>query len=266
MYETTTKVNETSPEPIDLFGGVRDIWNFVRRRRFWIVGGILLGIAAAVGVHFLLPVVSEAQAKILVIKKDANLPAEGAANGTEFEGSVVEDILSTHMEILSSPRIIARALTSASLMELPSVLAELKDDQDSVDYVKEQLEITRGGEGQAKAAHVLNVTFSHPNPEDAARILDAVIESYRQFVDETFQNVGTEAVSLISQASKDLTEDLEQKHLVLLEHREQAPLLWNDAESQNIHQTRIDQYTSELATLNVRKARLEARLKVTSLA
>ena len=145
---------------------------------------------------------------------------------------------------------------------LPSVVAELEDGEDVIDYVREHLTLSRGGEGQAKAAHVLNISLEHPHQGDAARILEAVIDSYRQFVDETFQNVGSEAVTLIAQASENLADDLNQKQAALLKHREAAPLLWNNEDTQNVHQTRIDQFETELAVIGVRKARLDARLKI----
>ena len=131
-----------------------------------------------------------------------------------------------------------------------------------LDYVQENLTVSRGGDGQAKSAHVLSVSLSHPDPEDASRILEAVIASYRQFVDETFHNVGSEAVTLITQASEALADDLEQKQLALQQHRIEAPLLWNNENAHNSHQARIEQYTAELSVLNVRKARLEARLQI----
>ena len=109
MHHEFSRATSPGAEPIELFAGAADLWAFVRRRKVWIAGGILLGIAAAVALHSALPETAEVHAKILVIKKDSNLPVEGAASSRDFEGNVVEDILSTHMEIIASPRIVGRA-------------------------------------------------------------------------------------------------------------------------------------------------------------
>ena len=262
MQGESGTIERTQPPPVDLFAGVRNVCSFAMRRRGWFVGGLLAGILLALVVRFLLPSKSEVHAKILVIKKDASLPAEGFEGGRDFEGHVVEDLLSTHMEILTSPKVVDLALTARKLDGLPSISAVLKPDQTPVEYVIENLSVSRGGEGQAKTAHVLNVTFVHRDAGDAARILDAVVDTYRSFVDQTFKDVGSEAATLISQTSNELADDLKKKQAARRQHREQSPLLWSGEESFNIHQTRINEFESELARLSTRQARIESRLQV----
>lgn len=262
MHREPGRVESTQETNVDLFAGVKDVWLFARRRLGWLVGGVLLGVTLALVVRFLLPATNEVHARILVIKKDASLPAEGFEGGRNFEGQIVEDLLSTHMEILTSPKVIGRALTTHQLDTLPSVTAKLQPDETPVDYVIENLEVSRGGEGQAKLAHVLNVSFVHPDAADAARILNAIVESYQQFLDETFKDVGSEAATLISQSTKELGDELEKKQEALRNHREQAPMVWSGEETVNVHQALINDYELDLATLARRQVRVESRLQV----
>lgn len=262
MHREPSRVESSQEGNVDLLAAVRDVWLFVGRRRYWIVGGVLLGVSLALVIRFLLPSTSEVHATILVVKKDASLPAEGFEGGRDFEGRVVEDLLSTHLEILTSPRIVSRALKTHDLEALPSILAVLKPDETTVDYVLDNLSASKGGEGQAKAAHVLNVSFVHRDPHDAARILEAVIESYRQFVEEIFKEVGGEAATLISDATSQLATDLQRKQTALREHREQAPLLWSGNETLNVHQARITEFETDLALLNTRRVRITSRLQI----
>jgi capsular exopolysaccharide synthesis family protein len=262
MHDEMASAGHSRDTAAGPFDGLVDVWALVNRRRMLITSAVVVCVALAVVVRFLLPIKYEASGVILVQKKDANLAAEGVESRGEFEGKLVEDILATHMVILTSPKIVSSALEKNNLAHLDSVTSALNADQDAVDYVVDNLTISRGGTGQAKAAHVLTLSIRHNSADDAAKLLTAVFESYQAFVAETYQDVGKEAATLIDQARGEIGEELKQKQVALRESRETAPLLWKGEEALNVHQNRINQHETDLAALKLRQAHIESRLEV----
>lgn len=74
---------------------------------------------------------------------------------------VAEDVLANHMEIVKSRRIVETALKRHGLLQLASIKAELEPDVDAAEYVIDHMQLKRGGEGSAKDARVLAITFDH---------------------------------------------------------------------------------------------------------
>ena len=262
MRDQMTFAGESRETAPGLFDGVVDVCALANRRRLLIAFAVVICVVLAVLIRFLLPIKYEASGVILVKKKDANLAAEGVEGRGELEGKLVEDILATHMVILASPKIVSRALEKENLADLASVTSALRADQDAVDYVVDNLTVSRGGTGQAKTAHVLTLSIKHTSADDAAKLLRAVFESYQAYVAETYQDVGKEAATLIDQARGEIGDELKQKQAALRENRETAPLLWNGEDALNVHQSRLDQHEAELAAFILREARVQSRLEV----
>ena len=114
---------------------------------------------------------------------------------------------------------------------LPSIVDKLKSDEDATDFVIDRLYVTRGGTGQAKMGHVLNARFRHTSPEECQQILSAIVQSYKTFLGEKFQDVSKEAAELIQHAKVDLADELQKAEDEYQTFREKAPLLWKGDES-----------------------------------
>src|SRR3712207_8973667 len=48
-----------------------------------------------------------------------------------------------------------------------------------------------------------NISFTGKSPEDSAKVLDAVVRSYQDFLREAYQNANTETLRLVSRAKED---------------------------------------------------------------
>ncbi|HWA97109.1 MAG TPA: polysaccharide biosynthesis tyrosine autokinase [Pirellulales bacterium] len=239
-----------------------DYRGYLRRRWPLMAVFLVLGIALSVVYWSVARLKYESKAQILIMKKDAKLPTRGAEGAGEEDANVGEDLLATHMQILHSPAIVRSALLENGLDELPSIVAELNPDEKADQYVIDHLYVTRGGLGQARTAHVLNVAFRHTSDEDCELILNAIIDSYQKFLNETFQDVSTEAVSLIMQAKDELGRDLDKAEDNYRAFREGAPLLWDGEKSENVHRNAFKLLQEELAEQRMRYAAAESRLQV----
>lgn len=197
-------------------------------------------------------------AKILVTLKDSRLANPGEVQ--YGEKSFDEDIMGDHIEIISSRSIIEKALNYEKLNELPSIQRHLNEDTDAVDYVINNLKLTKGGEGSAKVARSLNIVFTHTNPVDAQRILEAIVLEYENFLDEQLSKVMTQTYALVSKAQGEVEKELNEIQEEYLEARKSAPLIYSGEGSTNVYLERFRRIQDELVTVEIEQASVDARL------
>ncbi|MEQ8208965.1 MAG: polysaccharide biosynthesis tyrosine autokinase [Lacipirellulaceae bacterium] len=260
-YRQRTVPAGTSPKRAAADPSTLDIGAILQRRWPLVLGSVVGGwILAAIYFVAVAPTF-ESNAQLLVMRKDPKLASHGVGGARDAE-AISEDLLATNMQVIQGRKIIDQALALNGLDELESITAVLDEDETPTDYVLDNLNVTRGGEGQAIDAHVLNIAFQHSDPEEAKQILEAVIAQYQAFQKEKFQDVNVEAADLIVQARGELSEDLIAAENTYKEYRENAPLLWNGDESTNVHRDRYDQLQSEISLLSIQLNEAEARLEV----
>ena len=239
-----------------------DIWQVLVSRWHLVLAGLAVGWVAAVAYFLVVPSTYESEAQLLVMRKDPRLAVEGVAGSKESESQVSEDLLATHMQIVQSQRIVSESLKSNGLDQLPSILEKLGEDETPADYVIDKLRVTRGGVGQARTAHVLNIAFRHSSAEECERILKALVAQYQSFLSEKFRDVNEKAAELIDQATKDLGLALEQAENEYQAYRETSPVFWKGEDSTNIHLKRYEEVQTELSQIELQTKEAETRLSV----
>lgn len=245
--------------------GLLDIFGILRRRKWLIAFGTLLGLGLAVLYYFQATRVYEAAVEILVMQKDTNLPTRAV---DETDTPPQDELLATHMRIFVSPRVLRQAIEKGRLERLPTFVEARREVEEQggqfnpVAYIAEEINVSRGGEGQAKDARVLRATFRNTSPQDAAKVLDAVVASYQDFLGETFQNTSSQAVDLIKQAKQELEQEVADAETEYQKFREQAPLFWEGDRTANPHQQRLKEIENELTQVRVRRAQATTRLAV----
>jgi capsular exopolysaccharide synthesis family protein len=241
-----------------------DVWAIVRRRKGLILFGLVLGLGLATLYFFKATPQYESEAQILVVQKDANLPARGVEADQFGRDSSYQDLLATHVELLQSVRIIGDAVQKHQLDKLPTFQQARGDAEhfDPIGFVKKNLTVTKGGQGQAKDARVLKATFRGPSPDDCAAVLDAIVGSYQDFLGQTFRETSSEAVQLITQAKEELRKDLTIAEAGYQEFREKAPLFWEGDKGINPHQENMRQLEKSLLEVRLRRTDVTSRLEV----
>jgi capsular exopolysaccharide synthesis family protein len=244
------------------------IWELFRRRARWFLyGGVLGGAAGCLyGVFCPTYVVN---AELVVIRKSPNLPARAATTTTDVESDVTSNLLSTHVEILKSPRIVQAGLRRHGLESLESIEKKRYSYESPTDYVIREMKVVHGGvESVDASANIVRATFKHPSAEDSQKILSAVVESYVSFVAATFQDVSSEAVGLIEQAKSDVEIDLKRAESEYIEFLQEAPLYWSGELSANgdknasIPQRRLEKVEEKLADVRLRYIETRTKLDV----
>ena len=265
-------LNGSSVSNSDTQGVVQlDLGQFLQRRKGLILLGFIVGIVLA-GIYLAIAqTVYVSDAKILVIPKDSKLTTSSNSE-FGFESTVGDELLATHMQIISSPKVVSSALEVGDLFELDSLTAKVSGDEFAtaemrksavVDYIIDHLTVQRGGEGAQRDAQVLEVAFRHTSDEDSSEILMAIIGSYQDFLGETIQGAGLEAATLIENAGNNLDEKLKSQDAAYKTFLKNAPMLWATGNNLNPHQVRLTQLEAERANVQVKRAEAQSRLQLT---
>jgi capsular exopolysaccharide synthesis family protein len=245
--------------PLSNLSGVGKI---LKRRWLVLFVSLLLGAAGGAAYFFGTAVKYESSAQILIMRKDPRMATQAAESSDQTAASVSEDLLSTHIQILQSPEIVGSALKSGKFDELPSIVGDLDPDETPVDYVIRRLTVTRGGTGQSRLAHVLNIGMRHTSEQETKAIVDAIIGSYRTFLSAKFQDVSQEAATLITQAKVELAAELKTAEENYRKFREEADLLFSENETSNIHRVRFEELQKAISETRLKASTAAARLEV----
>jgi succinoglycan biosynthesis transport protein ExoP len=179
------------------------------RHRKWT---ILFFTVAAIGLGYLYynkaQPVYEASAQMLIIKQqsEANSPV------SLLDGKIgYEDNMTTHAQVITSPRIVTAAVTKWKLYELPLFSAEKTPPDVVAAMIGETLTAGRAGGRDAPDSQVLQVTFQCTDPQAARSVLRAIVSSYEDFLGDTYQSISNDTITLITQAKDQLEHRLAAK-------------------------------------------------------
>ncbi len=241
-------------------------WDFLKLARYYwpvAVACVLLSWAASVAYYLKTPPVYESEAEILLMPKDPALATRGVDGTHDVNATVSSDLLATHIMLIKSPAIVQAALEKRDLLQLPSLVKAMRvTDTSPSDVVLRNLTVTRGGKGETENAQVLTVALEHKNAEDAQKIVDAIIDEFRQFIDKKFADVNETAAELISKAQSQLKSDLEVAENEYRDFSTQAPILVGNEQSTNIYRAEFEQIETELTDLRMARTEKVSRLRL----
>lgn len=200
------------------------------------------------------------------IVADALTIEPGAGNDLEdLEAEVSSDFVESSEDIEAVTK--QEGLTTTTfpaelhnLGQLESIVSRLGEDETPVDYVIDNLYVTRGGDGAARDARVLSLAFRHPDPVDSQKVVEAILAMYKEFVKDKFQDVNEEAVGLIGKAREELTSKIEQLNEEYQEFRENAPVLASTEGGANVYAIRYEELSADLSDLLVQIDEASGRL------
>ncbi len=239
--------------------GLFDALSIFRRRFRYVVLGTLLGLAIAAVYFVMLKPKFESVTSFLVDLPE-NLP--GRSGDPTGEGSILsDDTLADHVFIVDSAEVIQQALKEANLMELESIQNSLEEDQTEVEYVAENLRVTRGGEGQLRNARVITVRMRHGDADDTAAILKAIIASYKDFIGEQSGETGDQAIDTLREELNKAKQNLDKMKVAYDKFRDANPmLLGNQVDRINPYQDEVTKWNDSLA--EIRALKIETRSRI----
>lgn len=240
-----------------------DLVGLIRRRWPLILLGVIIGIAGAAAYQYTATRIYESDIEILVGRRTSELTNSGTATSAYASGDLIqEDQLATHMQLFISRRIIGDAIKARGLDQFDSFIKANKNGVLPIDHITQNLEIRRGGHGTARDAMVLGASFRDPNPEHASKVLSAIYESYKSYVERHAQNTSEDAITLIKAAQETHEVELREADRAYREFISSVPVLLDGEKVRDIHKERLGSMETELNSVRTSLAQSESRLEV----
>lgn len=229
------------------------IWLVAWRGKWLLVLGLVVGLVLGALYFVQLTPVYQSTIKILVVKKQPE--ALPLPEGTDSRFSYMENYLATHQVLIRSPVIVTAAVQKGNLKTLSSLAGSEDVTGDIIRALNATREATEGG-----ATNILNLSFRSHVPGDCPKVLEAVVEAYKEFLDSTYRNVREDSLKLINEAREILENRLTTKEDEYRRFSVALPVLWRGKDGLNVHHERIINIESKRSALLFRKVEIEEQL------
>jgi capsular exopolysaccharide synthesis family protein len=255
------------------------VGDLLRRRGWRIALGALAGLALAVLYCVLFGPWYESTAQVLVLRKRLETsPISGPD-----QGRPQEDYLSTHILLITSPRVVGQAVARGKLQQLKEFREEDRlatqlqawlprgggaDESEGGDEKRVARQIIRSltvsrdppRPGINPSNEVLTLEFQGKVAEEGPAVLNAVIDSYQAFLKDTYRNINAETVQLIAQARDVVQKDLEGKEAAYQKFLQETPTVWRSKDGSTVQEDRLFTIDARRSALHVRQSEVEASL------
>ena len=222
------------------------------RKSLLLLGAVVGGVIGAL-VYFQKAPVYQSRSQVMVIKKS---PGPVSGQGADPRMSFYEDYLSTHLVLIKSPIIVQKAVEKHRLGELPS----FQGKGDPSGAILAGLTTIRDTSSQAN--NILNLSYSGAASEDCAVVLNAIINSYKDFLDEAYKNVSDDTLGQITRTTESFQKNLEVKEKLYAEFRKNSPLIYTKGtEGVNTQDDLLTQIHLKRLALIMRRAELQGASK-----
>jgi polysaccharide biosynthesis transport protein len=252
MAEPAEHVDPEAADPSQWQRSI-DWFGMAWRRKSLLALGVVVGLVMGGIVYFQRTPIYQSKSQVMVIKKAGSpMPAAGADPRMTF----YEDYVATHLVVVKSPLIVQRAVQKFNLAGLPS----FQGQGDPTGTILLNIVTTRDTTAST-ANNIINLSYRGTVPQDTARVLQAVITSYKEFLDETYKNVSDDTLKQISRAAADLQKTLDEKEKAYSKFRQKSPLVyWRGNEGGSMQEDWLVQIQSKRLGLTMRRAELQGRL------
>lgn len=188
-----------SPPPADASQSLQELLRVYGTvlKRGWhlILISVVVCLTLATFYLILVPKNYEANTRLLVLQQGGR-PINVASNDTSQLAERNDDYIPTHMQIVSSPRVVAKAIEIAGPKNLPTLAKSDSYVNGPVGHAIERLVVDRPD----RTANFLTVSYRAYFPEEAVLFLNALMKSYLAFIKESYQSKSNEAIGLITKA------------------------------------------------------------------
>ncbi|MBX9654272.1 polysaccharide biosynthesis tyrosine autokinase [bacterium] len=174
-----------------------DFLGLLNRRKWYVILGLMLGVFVGYAVYAYSTPTYLSKAQVTVSRRGMLDSRQGGM--INFEPIRKSD-LETEAVKIAAPMLIYRAIQANRLEQLPS-FAEHKSKPEDVQkletlkYILKHLSVTKG-DPNYEDADVLNILFTGPIPEDCPRVIQAVVDAYRDQLQGHFKNTSQETKNI----------------------------------------------------------------------
>jgi polysaccharide biosynthesis transport protein len=177
------------------------------QRKSLVILGIMLGLVLGLLYYAQKQPTYQSLSQMLIVKKTPN---DSLSLGTaQSHVTYMEDYMSTQSVLVKSPEIIGRAAKKPNLQDLKSFANERPENV--IYLIRENLAVLRDTRDTqtGQSNNILTLQFRGPESEECREILKAIMQSYQEFLDDTYKTVSDRTLELILEAKKTLSDKLE---------------------------------------------------------
>jgi len=189
-----------------------------------------------------------ATAQVLVIEADYERGTPNFASEDRWQRT----LMPTHRSILRSTKVIAKALDKIDPVYRVDFAGEPKDRW--VEVIYRNLSVSA-----LQNTNILEIRYRSKDPRAAVAVVDAILDAYMEFIEETYQGAAKEILGLLTREKTQLESRLSEKETQLLALRQEAADLGYQTEGRMTHpivQRAVD-LNSKLMEARTRRISLE---------
>ncbi|MCA9248456.1 MAG: hypothetical protein KDA42_15120, partial [Planctomycetales bacterium] len=211
----------------------------------------LLGILGGFAYWKISPPIYRSTANVLVVpRKPYNLSDADTRYAYEL------DDLSMHDAMIKSPMFVKQTIRQAKLDDLPSLWLT----QDTTAEVVANLSVKRERDESRRSPNsVIGIAYQGTNSEDCRIILDAVVASYCEFIQE--KGNGSDALANVAAKAKQLREELDSKEAAYAVYRKSSQSEAGIAGSLIMLRERMSEMQRRRASIDIQRAEAQRRVE-----
>ena len=242
--------DRTSPDldlPLDLdapVAGPSPIQVVIRRWPLLAVG-LVAGVVIGVLIHLTSTPIYQSNAQVLVVKK-----VQPGFSGPDTSTRVVEDYVATQLTLIKSEKI--RRASARDLKQAKLDIPMPEDEFASAEIIKGGLAVARDKDTSSAnqiGSGIVNLSYKSRDPQDAKRILEAVIHAYKLELGGVFDQATRERIEAINSAIK--AQEARQKEANERKIAKQAELRRITTEDVASVRARVSSQKTELARIKL---------------
>ena len=247
------QATSTTQQDLLQLADILSLLHFIRRHKTRLIISVAMAIALAAIYLVNCPRLHESNSELLVVKKNP-LVVQGMPSAV-LRGV---DAMSTHIAVITSPWLAARAMSDDRLSGMETFAGKDRPVESltaSLNVLHENAKV-RG----YSDSNVLRFSFRGPHPHECKDILNAVIDAYRQYLNESSQADNRDASTLIAQKADQIRLSLENKEREYKAFRKTAPKPSTSDRDNLLVRQRLANLDSSRVALEIRRAETTSRI------
>ncbi|MCS7237108.1 MAG: polysaccharide biosynthesis tyrosine autokinase [Thermoguttaceae bacterium] len=195
------------------------------RSRYSLLVASLIGCGVLGGLYLLVATrYYAASAQVLIVEANHERGTPQFASEDRWQRT----LMPTHRSLIRSAKVLERAIAKLSPEHQVDFLGRPKDRW--TEFLQGNLSVS-----SPQNTNILEVRYRSRDPHTAAVVVDAVVSSYMQFIDETYQGTARQILEILTREKTELEARLAKNENELLALRQQAADLGYSSETRTTH-------------------------------
>ena len=240
---------QSSNEPLG------DLPRMILRHKSLVALGVVIALVVGAISYAKTTPIYQSSTNVLIVNKHAE-----AVAGNSMQ-SYFSDYMSTHKALIVSPVVVDGAIKQANLTSLKT-FSGVGSQAGLTGMIIGQLSVATGSSDLGQGAdNILTLSFRGTEPDECPIVVNAVLDSYKEFLAATYQDMSVDASELMTEAKDVLLKDLKQQEDAYRKFRQKSPLMTTaDGNGPHPVHDRLSTIQAQQSELLLSQTKLESQL------